>query len=111
MVILKKIKSSTLIETIVATVIIITVFMVSSLILNNLFSNVIANNIRPIEAEINKIHYLYNNGKVTLPYFDEINDWTISAKKYNEFNVSKIEFQAVNRKTKKVILKHYFESK
>ena len=39
MVVLKKIKASTLMETLVATVLIIVVFMAASMILNNMFLN------------------------------------------------------------------------
>ena len=61
MVILKKIKASTLMETLVASVLIVVVFMISSMILNNLFSNTIKSNTRAIEAHINELQYLYIN--------------------------------------------------
>lgn len=64
-------------ETLIATVLIMAIFMVASLILNNLFSNSIKSNTRGITAKLNELEYLYINGKVTLPYYDDHGQWTI----------------------------------
>lgn len=100
MALLIKIKGATLMETLVATVLIIVIFVISSMILNNLFSNTIASNTRTIQAQLNKIEYLYLNEKIILPYDEEIGNWQISVEKNNPDNIS---IQALNRVTKKQI--------
>jgi len=79
MVVLKKIKGSTLMETLVATVLIVVVFMIASMILNNLFSNSIKSNTRVIDAHLNELEYFYTSDKLSLPYYDDFKSWQISA--------------------------------
>ena len=103
MVILKKIKASTLMETLVATVLIIIVFMVTSMILNNLFFNTIKNNTTQIDAHLNELQYLYINNKLAIPYQADFNEWDISASAYIESNKTIISFEAFNSVTNKKI--------
>lgn len=103
MVILKKIKASTLMETLVATVLIVAVFMIASMILNNLFSNTIKNNTRAVDAQINELQYLYINKKLNIPYYDDFQSWEISVEK----NDNNIIFDAINTKTNRTISKTY----
>lgn len=108
MVVLKKIKASTLMETLIATVLIMVVFMVASMILNNLFSNSIKNNTRAITAKLNEIEYLYANDKVTLPYYDDYENWMISLEQIS--NSDFINIKATNELTKKVIEKEVYKN-
>jgi hypothetical protein len=110
MVVLKKIKGSTLMETLVATVLIVIIFMLSSMILNNLFSNTIMNNTRNIGAQLNELHYLYINNKITLPYQIELIDWQIRIESFKENNQNIIEFEAIHSNSKKKVLKQYVEA-
>ena len=103
MVILKKIKASTLMETLVATVLIIIVFMVTSMILNNLFFNTIKNNTTQIDAHLNELQYLYINNKLAIPYQADFNEWDISVSTYKENNKTIISFEAFNSVTNKKI--------
>lgn len=111
MVILKKIRSSTLMETLVATVLIVIIFMISSMILNNLFSNSIKNNTRDIEAQLSELQYLYENDQLTIPYNDDFKDWRILIDSYTENNTLIIEFEATNSKTVKIVSKEISEIK
>lgn len=110
MVVLRKIKASTLMETLVATVLIVVVFMVSSMILNNLFSNSMKNNTREIDAYLNELEYLYKNEKLTVPYQDEFKDWQIIIEKDKENQSNKILFEALNSNTNKSITKTIYEN-
>ena len=103
MVVLKKVKASTLMETLVATVLIVIIFMVSSLILNNIFSNSIKNNTRAIEAQLNELEYLYHNDQLKVPYYTDFKEWSISIDTYKENNNIITEFEAFNKTTTKVI--------
>lgn len=78
MVVLRKIKGSTLMETMVATVLIVVVFMLSSLILNSLFSAQVKGNLKPLKMHLTKLEYLYSTKKIILPYFEEWHGWEIN---------------------------------
>ncbi len=103
MVILKKIRSSTLIETLVATVLIVIVFMMVSMILNNLFSNTMNNDTQAIENHLNELQYLNEHKKLQLPYLEEYQNWSITISKYKENNSEFTEFEAINLNTQKTI--------
>jgi len=103
MVILKKIKASTLMETLVATVLIIVVFMLSSMILSNLFSSTINNNTQAIKNHLFELQYLQEHEKLQLPYSDTFQNWNVTISTFNEKNQIMTEFEAVNTKTKKTI--------
>ena len=109
MAVLKKIKASTLMETLVASVLIVVVFMVSSMILNNIFSNTIQNNTREIDAHLNELQYLYGHGKLTVPYRDDFKDWQISVRSFKNGILEVVEFEALNGITKKNITKAIYE--
>lgn len=96
MVILKKIKASTLMETLVASVLIVVIFMIASMILNNLFSNTIKANNRAIESHINELHYLYHNKRLEIPYYDQFKTWDITISSFQEKNNKMVQFEAIN---------------
>jgi len=77
MVILKKIKASSIIEVLTASVLIVVVFMVASLILNTIFKNTVINTDQNINHRIKELHYLYLHEKIVLPYDEEINGYSI----------------------------------
>ena len=105
MVILKKVRASTLMETLVATVLIVVIFMISSMILNNLFSNTIKSNTRVIDAYANELEYLYKNDRLRLPYNDDFKSWTISVESHLENTESLILFEAIHTQTQQSITK------
>nr|WP_298924953.1 hypothetical protein [uncultured Allomuricauda sp.] len=78
MVVLKKLKASTLMETMVATVLIVVIFMFSSLILNSLFSAQVKGNLQPIKSHLDQLEYQYVNQKINLPYYEEWKTWDIT---------------------------------
>lgn len=79
----KRIKASTLMETMVATVLIVVIFMLSSLILNNLFTVQVKGNLQPLKTHLDEVEYLYSNEKLVVPYYEEWNDWSISIEDQN----------------------------
>lgn len=110
MVILKKIKGATLMETLVATVLIIVIFMLSSMILNNLFSTNVKNNTSKIRTHLNELHYLIIHDKITLPYKDTYHNWNITITKMSEAQQSFIVFNAVHDTYQKTIEFTAYES-
>ena len=81
MVVLKRLKAASLMETLIATILIMVIFMLSSLILNNLFSNAIKKDKRAITAELNKLEYLYLNNQLQTPLLEEYGMWLITIKR------------------------------
>lgn len=108
MVVLKKIKGSTLMETLVATVLIVVVFMLASMILNNLFSSSIKGDTRDVEAVLNELEYRYINNKVQVPYKADFNKWHISIDSYGDGSKTVVEFRAIQAGTTKTITKQHF---
>lgn len=105
MVVLKKIKSATLIEALVATVLIVIVFVIASLILNNLVLNTFSKNTYGIENRMNEIEYEVQNKVIKVPYLESYKGWEISIIP-GTFSSKKIfEISAVNSATKKEIVK------
>lgn len=105
MVILKKIKASTLMETLVATVLIVVVFIISSMILNNVFSNSVKNSTTGIEEHLNELCYLYRHEKLIIPYQDDFNDWQISVIFHKGSKTNNVVFEASNSNTHKNLTK------
>ncbi len=105
MVILKKLKASTLIETVTASIIIIIVFTIASLTLNNVFSNTITRDTSRIRNYINKLEYEYLNKKITIPYKEIHKNWEISVTSQKENLTQWVVFQAKNSSSKVMFFK------
>lgn len=105
MVILKKIKSATLIEAVVATVLVVIIFIVSSLILNNLVFNTFSKNTHSVETRINELEYDVQNNIVKLPYQENFKDWNINIELETISSKKIISISAVNNISKKEITK------
>jgi len=109
MAVLKKVKASTLMETLVATVLIVVIFMLASMILNSLFSNTIKNNTSEIHTYLNELEYQHQANILQLPYRDEHNNWMISIENIKKNNQSFIELEAINKELNKTITKRLIE--
>ncbi len=92
-------------ETLVATVLVVVIFMISSMVLNNLFSSNIKNNTRAVAAHLNAIKYQYINEKLTIPFYDDLDNWEISVERKKNTVSNQITIEAINRKTGKQITK------
>jgi len=77
MVILKKIRAATLIETLTASVLIIIVFMIASLSFNNIFTNHIKRDQSAINNRTKELEYLLIHEQIQLPYTDDFGAWEI----------------------------------
>ncbi|SHM96879.1 hypothetical protein [Flavobacterium chilense] len=105
MVILKKIKSATLIEALVATVLIVIIFIVASLVLNNLVLNTLSKNTHAIENRMNELEYNTQNNNLKIPYQENYKGWDISINLEKISNKKVISILATNTSSKKEILK------
>ena len=106
MVVLRKIKSATLIEALVATVLIVIVFIIASLILNNLVLNTFSKNTHAIENRINELEYKIQNKVLKIPYQESYKGWDISITPEKTSSYKKaFVISALNSSTKKEISK------
>lgn len=99
MVILKKIRSATLVETMVASVIIVIVFLIASLSLNNIFRGTINSDDSALKNRINELTYFFNNEKTKIPFFEDTPLWDIAIETQNGENVMEV----LNKKNGKEI--------
>lgn len=103
MAILKKIRSSSLIETMIATVLIVIIFMVASLTLNNLFNNSIKYNTTDIETYVNKLEYQYQHQLLKLPYEETYGNWELSISQETQEELPVILIEANHLENKRTL--------
>jgi len=103
MALLKRIKASTLMETLVATVLIVVIFVISSMILNNLLLNNMKQNVESAQEKLNVLEYQYKNGALKLPYYEDMEPWEISVSLAEIKGISVVTLEAQNSKTNKVV--------
>lgn len=103
--VLKKIKASSLVETLVATVIVVLVFAIGSHTLNTLFVNSVISNTDPIEAQLRILEYKYMNGSIETPYYDDFKGWEISVEKVHKGKQSIVMFEAIQLERNKQVYK------
>ncbi|WP_298507515.1 hypothetical protein [uncultured Kordia sp.] len=104
MVVLKKIKAATLMETLVATVLIVLVFMISTFLLNSLFNTTVRQNTDTLKTHISELTYLSTHNQIAIPYDDEFENWYISVTREGK----KLIFEASHKETNKIIhIEHY----
>lgn len=108
MVVLKKIKSATLVEALVATLLIVIIFVIASLVLNNLVLNTLSKHTHQIEYRLNELEYDLQNHVIKLPYEEEYEGWKISIQKENVQANERISIVASNN-NKEIIRKRIHE--
>lgn len=107
MAVLKKVKSATLVEAIVATVLIVIVFVVASLVLNNLVFNTYSKNTHTVENRMNELEYEVQNNTIKLPYEEQYKNWQIEIISETIDSKKELLITATNEKNnKKIIRKH-----
>ncbi|RZS98809.1 hypothetical protein [Aquimarina brevivitae] len=84
MVILKKIKAATLVETLTASVIIIIVFMIASLSFNTIFINHQKRDHSAIDNRLKELTYKSRHNVIQLPYQERFANWDIYIEVQNE---------------------------
>lgn len=110
MVILKKVKSATLVETLVATALIVIVFVIASLIINNVLVNDFNNNTNNVENRLYELEYALQNNSIKLPYSEAFESWDITIERNDDYPQTKIiEFRAENNIHHNLILKKRVE--
>lgn len=102
MAVLKKLRASTLMETLVATVLIVVVFMMASMTLNSLFANTMAQNDDEIRQELLYLQYQFEHRRLSLPYYAEMGPWSIAVEQVGGTS-NVIMFSAVHGTSEKKV--------
>ena len=97
MVVLKKIKGSALLESIIATVIVMVVFVSATLIINTIFKSIIKNNNDALTNRIEAVVYFSKHKKIAVPFYEETAFWEISITPQE----SRLLMKATNKKNEK----------
>lgn len=105
MALLKKIRSATLIEALVATVLIVIVFIVASLVLNNLLLNSFSRNTHAIENRMFELEYSRQHNTIIIPYNEEFGIWKVELSMEHTDGRTILISRAVNKNNGKEIIK------
>ncbi len=100
-VVLKKIRAATLVETIIASGIVLIVFTIGSLSLNNVFQSVVKHNEGPFQNRVKELTYLAKNKTLELPFYEDTSTWDITIEK----SETKIQLEAHYKPTKETTTK------
>ncbi|GMN06267.1 hypothetical protein MTsPCn5_16560 [Croceitalea sp. MTPC5] len=90
-------------ETMVATVLIVIIFMVASLVMNSLLAARAKNDVQAITQHLKKLEYQYVNKMLTLPYFEDWNNWQIEGLILEREGLDSFELKATNTITQKKV--------
>ena len=104
MFILKKVKSATLMETMVATVLIVVLFMMASLIINSLMAAQAKSNKEPIREHLHTVEYSLQSKTYPLPYYEDWRGWQISGEENIIDGIPFIRIEAVNLETEQNVI-------
>lgn len=102
MVVLKKIKSSSLTEVLIATTIILVVFGIATITINNLLTSFYYQNSDAIVAKLTELQYKYKNNQILIPYKNDYKGWKINIYKSSE-NPALIILRGEHMINKKII--------
>ncbi len=100
MVILEKIKASTLMETMVATVLIVLIFMIASMLMNSIFSSNLQGNTLQLNAHLNQLEYEQKQGLIAIPYEEEWDAWVIEVYSENVANTTYLVLESTHKDSK-----------
>ena len=105
------VKSSTIIETLVASVIIVIVFSIASVTLSNVFRSSILSDTRGLDNRIDKLIYLSNHKILKLPIEETYRDWNLSITRQNSkihvFAFKKISEEKTKEINKEITINAY----
>lgn len=95
-----KVKSSSLIETVVATVIIIVVFTIASLTITNVMRGITKSNTFKVQSRLDFLFYKLDNEELTLPYEEDYEMFTIELFSLEEDDIKSVVLKATHKEGK-----------
>lgn len=100
----KKIPATTLMETLVATSIILIVFVVASLVLNNTFRTLSEKDSFSVQNRLEVLQYLYIHEKLTIPYYEDFEEYEITIETASEDTIEVITYTATKEGQKTPVI-------
>jgi len=100
--VLKKVKASSLMEILIATVLIVVVFMIATLTINTILFSSIKKETGKIKTHLSELQYLYANNKIEIPYDDSFENWSVTLYKSKEED-GILHVEALHSETNKII--------
>ena len=97
-----KVRGSSLVETLVATVIIMLVFGIAMFSITNILERTVKHSTSYIDSQLQKLIYQFHNDLLQVPDVIEQGDWEIEVKRVEEGEIRTISLKAIHKKTKKV---------
>ncbi len=104
-----KLKGSSLVETLLATVIILIVFGIAMTTVMNVLERTIKTDTSKIDSELNKMTYQYHHGFIKVPSEEKIGLWNVEISRELKANVAYVIFKASHAKSKDVRMKKELE--
>jgi hypothetical protein len=104
MVVLKKIKASTLLETMVATVLLVVIFAVASNLMFSLLASESRGNIGSLKNRIYELEYAVIQNQISLPYQETWNTWEIQLWQGTSSERIIVDFSALNTANQKTVI-------
>lgn len=95
-----KVKSSSLIETVVATVIIIVVFTIASLTLTTVMSGITKSNTFKVQNRLDFLFYKIDNEQLELPYEENYDQFTLELFPLDEEDIKSVILKATHKEGK-----------
>ena len=105
MVILKKLKASSLNEVLVATTIIVVVFGIAMAILSNLLRNISLRNTYEQNTVLNELMYQYQNERLKVPYTISDGKYKVDVVQEKKLNNTWISFEITSKRSNKKMIK------
>lgn len=105
MVVLKKVKASSLNEVLVATIIIVVVFGIAMGILSNLLKNISVRDTYNQNSVVNELMYQYQSKKLKVPYYFNDGKYDIAVVKEENTGIDWISFEVRSKRTNKTLSK------
>jgi len=84
MVVLKKVRAATLVETLIASVLIVIVFMIASASINNVFKQTIKTNDHAYQSRIKELCYFAIHNELDFPFSEDNLKWKIEIEKIED---------------------------
>lgn len=99
----KRVKGSTLIETMVASVLIVLIFMIASLLMNNLIRGQVQGEDRVIRETFHELEYRSIYQLLEYPYYETVEEWEIVLHQVGEGENIRIMATATHTQTEEKI--------
>ncbi len=98
---LHKVKGSSLVETITATIILMLVFAIAITSIGNIMERTARNKSSVLDKELNRLEYLYHHGKVSVPDVLQESSYQLSIDREKEGELTYIVLRARSNSTSK----------